>query len=425
MRIKDQILQVINTNTIKESSLTFFSTIINGILGVVFYIIIARGLGPANFGIFAVAVTVLTLIADIGNLGTDTGLIRFIGKYRFNNEVKTLRFVKLGFEVKIVAWLVILIGGWFLAPFLAQSVFSKNEMVSPLRIAMVGTGGALLFSFATSSLQAFQRYLSWSFVNIGSNATRLLILFILMSLGILNLGNGLLIYILIPFFGFFVSIFLLPNFFTVKSGYEVGREFFHYNKWVAVFVVIAALSSRLDTFLVARFLPASSIGLYSAANQLTAVVPQLVFALAAVVAPKIASITSPIEITKYLKKLFLLCLGLGVIGIMVIPFIAYLIPIFFGSSYQQSIGVFVILFLAQLVFLISLPFHQAVFYYFAKPSVFVLISVIHLIIIGVFGWILISTMGIYGAAWAVLIGTASNFIIPLVWVASKLDKKTS
>ena len=422
MQMKNQLLLLLNTNTLKESSITGVATVVNGVLGVIFYITVARELGPAGFGIFAVAIAALTLIADIANLGTDTGLIRFIGKYRLIDRIKTLKFLKLGVEVKIIAWIVILVVGWFLVPSLSRHLFLKDEFTSPLKIALLGIGGVLLFSFATSGLQAYQKYFSWSFVNIGSNSLRLLVLFGLLLMGNLSLNSSLLTYTLVPFAGFIVALTLLPKFIFVKREMAVAAEFFHYNKWVALFIVMAAISSRLDTFLVARFLPSISVGIYSAANQLTAVVPQLVFAIATVVAPKLAGFTNHADATAYLTKLQFLVLGIAGLGLLLLPFALYLIPLLFGQVYQQSVGVFVILFFAQLIFLVSLPFHQAIFYYFAKPSVFVIVSVVHLFIISTFGWFLIPTYGIYGGATTVLLGSISNFILPAIWVVRQFKK---
>ena len=59
------------TATFKQSSITFMGTVLNGALGAVFYILAARFLGPASFGLMSVAIAALTLISDIGDFGTN------------------------------------------------------------------------------------------------------------------------------------------------------------------------------------------------------------------------------------------------------------------------------------------------------------------------------------------------------------------
>ena len=106
--MRKQISAIFATSTLRQSAITFSGTVINGALGALFYILVARFLGPISFGLFSVAISVLTLIGDIGDLGTNTGLVRFVGKYLRRNPNKAKKFLKLGLEVKIaVSFLII------------------------------------------------------------------------------------------------------------------------------------------------------------------------------------------------------------------------------------------------------------------------------------------------------------------------------
>ena len=120
------------TRTFKRSILTISATVASGVLGLLFYMVVARNLGPSAFGIFAVSVAVLNLIADIGDVGTDTGLIRFVGKYAGSNNL-VIKFLKLAWEVKMLVWLVVLITGWIVSEPLSIHLFNKPELTEPLR----------------------------------------------------------------------------------------------------------------------------------------------------------------------------------------------------------------------------------------------------------------------------------------------------
>ena len=76
----------------------------------------------------------------------------------------------------------------------------------------------------------------------------------------------------------------------------------------------------------------------------------------------------------------------------------------------------------MLVFLISVPVHMSVMYYFAKPKLFFWLSAVHLTIILGLGWNLISLYGAMGAAITVLVGQVINFLIPVVWVLRETRK---
>ena len=124
-----------------------------------------------------------------------------------------------------------------------------------------------------------------------------------------------------------------------------------------------------------------------------------------------------------MKKLQVMVLIMAMVGILSIPIVSFLIPMIYGESYLTSIPVFIILFLAMLVFLIAVPIHMAVFYYFGYPKLFFFTGISHFIIISVVGWNLISLFGPQGAATTVLIGQVFNFVVPLIWIVRRIDKK--
>lgn len=411
------------TKTFTQSAITLIGTVLNGILGLLFYIMTARFLGPADFGILVLSITALTLLSDLANLGTNTGIIRFVGKYINSDKEKVNRFLKLTFEFKLIVWLVILVLGLFLAPFIASSIFFKEELTTPLRITLVGVGGAMFYSFVTNSIQAHQKFLTWGILNVGTNLLRLLIVALLINIYGLNTQNTLYTYIIILFLGFFVGLIFLPNFFKVKNELSVSKEFFDYNKWIALFIIIAAISSRMDTFLTGRFLSSTQVGIYGAANQLSQVVLQLTYALASVAAPKLASFNNDKVASLYLKKLQLLVCGLFLLGILSIPAISFLIPLVYGENYNQAVAPFVIIFIGQLFFLLAVPAHQSIFYYFSNPKIFVFTELMKLLITVTLGLLLIPTLGTIGAAFLVLITNIFSFAITGIWVIHKFSKQ--
>lgn len=415
---------IFKTATFKQSQLTILATLINGALGAFFYILLARFLGPSDFGLLTVSVIALTLIADIADIGTNTGLIRFVSSNLVRNQGKAYRFLKLSLKIKLIAWVISFLIIILLTPFLATQLFHKEELIIPLRLVSLGVGGALLFSFATSSLQSFQKYFLWSTINILTNALRLLLIIILGYSIKLNVENSLFVYIILPFFGFFLTLFILPTrkIMFSKKEFSLSKELFSYNIPVAIFTVIAAFSARLDTFLSASLLSAKEVGIYGAANQLVQVVPQIVGALGVVAAPKFSSFQSISQMILYFKKFQVMVLGLAALGLLAIPISFYVIPIIYGQEYQQTVLPFIILLLAMLVFLVSVPLHNGIIFYFGRPDIFIWVSIGHLLIIGILGYLMISNYGVLGAAVTVLVGTTFNFLAPLVWFLYKLRK---
>lgn len=416
---------IFQTVTFRQSQITITGTLVNGVLGALFYVALARFLGPSNFGLLIIALTTMVLIADIADIGTNTGLVRFVSSNLVRNKDKAYRFLKLSLKIKLIAWVIASLAIVFLAPFLAIEVFHKEELTLSLKLAAFGIGGALLFTFATSSLQAYQKYFTWSLINILTNSLRLLLILALGYYTVLNLENSLFVYIILPFFGFFVALFILParKILQSKNEFSLAKELFKYNIPVAVFTMISAFSARIDIYLNAALLSAREVGIYGAASQMVAVMPQLVSALGLVSSPKFASFQKNGQMLIYFKKFQLFVSGLVALGILAIPVSIFLIPILFGMQYQEAVVPFIFLFLAQLVFLFSIPVHHSIIFYFGRPDVFIWVSLGHLLIIGGLGYFMISNFGILGASVTVLIGTTFNFLYPLIWMFLRLRKK--
>lgn len=412
---------IITTSTFKQSSVTFIGTFLNAFFGAFFFIITARLLGPAQFGLLSIALVALNFISDVSEVGTGSGLVNFVSRSIHSDSVRANKFLKLALKIKIIIWITIFIFGILTAQFWTTVVLNKPELLNSFKIVFFGMGPLILFSYILHSLQARQMFTHWSIIQVSLNALRLLIIIIVFYFGFMTIESSLWVYIGIPFIGFLYGLKLLPkSLFTVSGENSVRSEFFAYNKWVALFSMIAALSSRLDVFISARLLTATELGYYSAAQQLVKIVPQIVVALGTVIAPKMATQGSIGNLISYLKKTQMFVIALSMLGVLSIPLVLYLIPYVFGVEYISAGQPFIILLFAMLIFLISLPVHNAVIYYFSYPKLFFYISIGHLILISTLGWYLTSLYGSSGMAFTVLIGALFNLVIPGMWVLNKI-----
>lgn len=422
MRMPEQLKTLVKTQTAAHSGITFLGTAINGILGALFYIVVARSLGPENFGLLAIAVASLTLVADIADLGTDTGIINFVGQYISRQEKLAYQFLKLALETRIIVALLVAVLGYLVAPAVAELVFEKAALTDPLRLAFVGVSSAQLFAYVLSCLVALQKFWWWSNIQISTNALRLTAILGLSFASSLSLMSSLSVYIVVPMLGFLASWLFLPkNILNVKNEWSVAGQLFSYSRWIALSVLVTAISSRLDTLISGRLLEASEVGFYAAALQLTVVVPQVMRAIETVIAPRMSAIRSENEFRSYLKNTQLLVGGLSIAGLMASPLVLLLIPLVYGPAYALAVPpIFLILLLAMMLFLLSAPTHNAINYYFGFPKLFTVTSLINLIVGLLLGWILISNFGVMGAAWTVVAQMMINLVIPGWWVMHKL-----
>jgi O-antigen/teichoic acid export membrane protein len=425
MQIREKINQLvllIQTKTFRQSLLTVSTVGINGILGAIFFICIARMLGPSEYGVFALAIASLTLIADIADFGTNTGIVRFVPGLIKHQPADAYRMLKLSLEIKAVVWCLVLLVGFFLIPFIVSTIFGKVELIFPLQLSLIGVGGAMFYTYTQSVLQAFEKYRLWSFLNLFTNGLRLFITLVLSVLVGLNVFSGLLLYISIPFIGFLIGCSLLPIRQIVSAQKETNlfKDFRSYNSYIAIFTLIAAFSSRIDMYLAAKLLNPDEVGIYGAAVQLNSFIPQIMGGLGVVVAPKFASFTTQHQMIGYLKKLQLLVLGCAAVFVLFSPLASVAIPWFYGTAYASLPTIFYLYFSAMLIYLISVPVHTAIFYYFSKPQVFIYVAIGQLTMIAFLGTYLTNRFGLVGLALAVVTGMVFNLVVPLFYVLMKL-----
>ena len=420
---QDFLRRGIETNTFKQSGLTLLFTVVNGLLGLVFYIYLARILGPSDFGLFSLSIVVLAVVADIGNMGINTGIVNFVSKYLDLDPKRSLQFLKLGLFSKLAISVVVILLGYLLSPFISSNLFSKPVLMLPLRLVFIGVGTTWLFSFTTSYYQAMQKFFSWGTIQVFTNLIRLSLIIFFGVSSELNLILALIIYIIAPLIGFIIGFINISiEFFREKIDQSVKSEFFSYNKWVAVFSGVSALSSRSDTFVLGRLVTAEGIGLYSAANQMVQVIPQLIGAIGTVVAPKYSSFGDLNKMLAYFKKLQIMVVGIALIILLSTPLVRLIMIYFLGAEYSSSFSIFILLLLAMLIFLVSVPLHNAIIYYFSYPKLFSYLSVLNLIIVFPLAYFLTFRFGVFATPYAVICGNLVNFVIPYIWFTKRIRK---
>ncbi len=416
-KLLTQIKKATYTATLRQSSVTLIGTFLNGIIGVAFYIVVARSLGPYDFGIFSFVTVTIALLSSIANAGTDTGITKFVSKYFLSDKLKALRFLKEGLLLKFIGWGIVILIGFLFSNQIAHLILKKNELLYPFKIAVIGVGGSMLFSFGCAALQSLQKFWQWSFVNVFGNSLRLLLFIFLLFFGIKTAESSILLFIIIPFVAFFVSLLFLPKFLNIAVRKSDFNELFHFNKWVAVTTVIVALSSRLDSLFSARYLNLTEVGYYAVAVSLSGFISQIVLALGTVAAPKFASMDNKKAAKEYFFKFEAFVLILSIIGAPIGIFIAhFFVPLLYGEVFTASIAPLSILIIAYAVFLMTMPINDALLYYFSNSKFFVWLSIAGLLIAVLSGVFLIPQYGMIGAAYSVLIGNIFDLVVPAVYL---------
>ncbi len=409
---------------LRHSSLTVGATIINGSLGFVFYIILARLIGTLNFGNILLALAMLVVVSDIADFGVNSAVVNFVSKHR-KFEEKSYSYLLSALLSKMGFGVFVSIIFFFSATFLANVFFQKSDLIPLLQIASLGILGIMLFSFSTSYLQAMQQYRSWAFVLIGSNLMRILVLLILWKYGLLTATSALVSFVAMPYLFFFISFLFLPIFKIFRAKGDIGKTFralFSFSFWIGGSNVLWAILSRADTFLLGRLVVSFELGIYGLVSQLTVAILQLISAFAAVLAPKFASFLNKKEMHYFLMKSVFVTAVLSVFIACLVPVGWFFIPVILGSEYAGSLGVFTALFTSALLLLMATPFHEAIRYFFEKPQIFLAIYSIQLLLLIGFGVYFTDRWGVLGMSFAVLIANTANLLLSIFYYIKLLKR---
>lgn len=416
--LRKTLWEAIFSPTGKNAAITFFAMAVNTGFSAAFFIILARVLGSASLGLFSVALALMMVVTAIADLGTSQGILRFAPKSAgAGKTADLLAYLRLGFLAKLIFGVVgtALVAG--LAYPLALYVFRRPELGPLFLLSSVGVLTGLLFSFGLVSLQALQRFLVWGFLQAGWSAARLLVLFVLIFLGILSPPAAILVYagaLLIPFLG--AWSFLPKKFLQQAITKNHIRNFFLFNRWMAFFNVILAVSGNLDRFFLARFSSLSEVGYYTAAAQVAGVGLQAHAALGTVLIPKFASFQNLRAMGGFLKKVVLLTGSMALGGVLISLLAEPLVRIIFGEGYLSSILPTRILIVSVALILASLPFTSIWLYFLGHSKTYALYYVVNGMVLFLGNWILVPIYGAVGSAIASLIGNALTLTVSFGYV---------
>jgi O-antigen/teichoic acid export membrane protein len=157
----------------------------------------------------------------------------------------------------------------------------------------------------------------------------------------------------------------------------------------------------------------AAAGIYSSAQKLVSVLPQVAGAVEGVFATKFSDANTYRQyFYEYLRVVTILCIG--VLGAML--FAPIIVPLFFGNKYLDSIGVFQVLLFGIVFFFFSGPPAAAILYRYSKPSCHLFNSALGLGVSLVAYFILIPSLGPTGAGWAFVIASAVVMVANYLWL---------
>lgn len=229
-------------------------------IGLVSTLILARLLSPSDFGLMAMAMSVLALIELMGAFGFDVALIQRQDAQRHHFDTAWTYNVLFSASMALLLLLC--------APFAAE--FYRNPDVGPvLSVLAIGAlvqgwenVGTVTFRKQMHFGQEFRFLLSKKLI---SFTVTMVLAYTLRNYWALVGGI-----IVGKVFAVLLSYKIHP--FRPRFSLAASRDLFHFSKWLLVSNLILFLQNKSDSFILGRTVGAHELGLYNVGNEI-AVLP--------------------------------------------------------------------------------------------------------------------------------------------------------
>ena len=129
------------------------------------YVVLGRLLGPAEAGLYFLALTVITIAAILGRVGLDNTVLRFVAAHAATADWRAVKGVRRKASViailasSLASVVVIATASW-----VAARIFGKPELAAMLRWMAVGIVPTALLTLYAQALQGLRRIADSSFV---------------------------------------------------------------------------------------------------------------------------------------------------------------------------------------------------------------------------------------------------------------------
>lgn len=414
----------------KDTTGVFAGNILTSVLAFTFIVLVSRFLGPADFGIFSLALALLTMVSDISDFGANTGMIKFTSiALRDNKPEKAHQLIKLNFRFKLFWGAAVAFFGYLLASKIALLIFKNEALTTPLKISFLGIFGVIIFSFFLAVFQAYQQFNRRIFMGFILGLSRVLFFLVLIIFGKISIFSCLVGYITMPLICLFLFYPWLPLSFIKENIREkkLGSELFHFSKWLTISTFCVLILSRLDIFFLTRLAGPESTGIYNAAFRLGSFILLINSSFTVTLMPALFGMSETKQLWGYFKKLIL---GIVIISLFLLSLIFWapaIIKIIYGSAYLAAIPVFQILILGFIA-MVAISALEMILYALNRPDLFAILMMISLILSGAANYFLIPLYGAPGAAGAFLsvkiFGIIYLLLAVLIIFAFKKSEKT-
>ncbi len=391
-------------------------------------ILITRTIGPEQYGVFALAVTIITVIDALALMGFEPAMVKFVAQYKAQNDISHVKgTICLGLGICLVSSLVLVVAGLLAAELIANGVFHKSALTPALRLMLLGVPFVSLTLIILSALQGAKLVKYRIFVQqVLMPIFRFVVVCVLLWLGY-QITGVVWAWVLTSIFGFILAVIFftkkMSSLFNMPATVE-RKKMFSFSLPLLFSQLFYQNINIIGILIIGAFLTAAEAGIYTVAMRAIPFILIPLFAYNAIFSPIISDLFTKQEM-KELESIYktgskwVITITLPVF-ILIVLFSEEIVSIF-GPGFAESAQIMIIVLIAQMFnvssgstgILLSMT-GKTLYNLFNSGTLCVLNIVLTLL--------LISRFGIIGVAWAYAISIIIIQLLQMgeVWCLYKM-----
>jgi len=386
----------------------------------------ARWLGPSDFGLFSLALTIVTIASVISRWGLDQIVTKQVAVHSENKHSlggKGKSYVLSALLVVCLFSIFFAIGLWSLAGPMSEIVFNKPGLGVVLKVLAWGVIPLSVGIILTEAFKALGRVVLSSFLqNVLIPLLVLMLSIFFVTKSSFDLSHAALVYFLALFLCFIITLSVWNNIAPrLKNAGYISFSQIVKDGWPMILVASGALiMSWSDIVIVGVYATASDLGVYSVASRLVMLSMLALVAMNSITAPRYARLYKERRF-KEVASLARRSSAILIILVSVPSFIFFIYPNvilgWYGADYALGENVLLVLAVGQLVnvgcgsvgYLLTMTGKQV-----AMQKIMLTTAMVNIIL----SICMVQFFGILGVALA----TASSVIMWNVWAMIEVRK---
>lgn len=350
----------------KESFWALLAKLFAAGMGFIIFIFIPRALGPKDYGILAVTLSILSFFMLFADFGISASSSKFIAQYVKKDKSQIRNIIKDVLQLRLSILAIACIFGY-----ITINLFTKTFEIPELsETLLVGIFLVLFWTFTEhlkKLFQGFHRLKFNFFITIVEFSSKIALSLLLVSYyGLLGILFAFLVaYMLSTIVGLFYTYKHFYCMFEESSYKSYKKDLIDYAFPMMIISVSFYVFTEIDTIILGLFSTSTEVGYYSAGKQMTRYLPIFAAGFGIALGPMYAHISKEniIDLRKtYYKTLRILsCLYL-IVSILLFIFAKEIVLLLYGIDYIPSIIILRILVINMFFMAISSIVSQLIDY---------------------------------------------------------------